>query len=229
MKYLKKWIETNFQVSEQSEKSSGSCYYTINNTMVIRLSDHFSPIPISRIDMEIVSALNSDIFAIRYDGNLSFFLHDRQETKNIINVLTEYHFANKYKKEIDHIIQEKQKDSIIMEYSKLLTVTKTIIKKRPSLLCINNQKSFQKEMDKFEFYNVLDKESKEIVKNSFIKGIRKERLIDLIIRLYNVNDASKSKEISKDMLRFILIMKEEDKREDEIKKAEELMKELCGE
>lgn len=84
-------------------------------------------------------------------------------------------------------------------------------------------------MDKFEFYNVLDKESKEIVKNSFIKGIRKERLIDLIIRLYNVNDASKSKEISKDMLRFILIMKEEDKREDEIKKAEELMKELCGE
>lgn len=129
MKYLKKWIETNFQVSEQSEKSSGSCYYTINNTMVIRLSDHFSPIPISRIDMEIVSALNSDIFAIRYDGNLSFFLHDRQETKNIINVLTEYHFANKYKKEIDHIIQEKQKDSIIKEYSKLLTVTKTIIKK----------------------------------------------------------------------------------------------------
>lgn len=63
---------------------------------------------------------------------------------------------------------ERAINELRQKYKDILPVTKYMAEKYPSLLTITDGKSYQKEMTKFDFYNCLTKDFKEVVKMPLI-------------------------------------------------------------
>lgn len=225
MKYIKNWILNKFPNVTVRTNESGSSYININGILDIRTSGHFSPLAKSCIDIEIVSSMNDDNFAVRYDSGLSFMIYNRQEVKNCIRFLYDYMSSKKLKKDANDKIMERAINELRQKYKDILPVTKYMAEKYPSLLTITDGKSYQKEMTKFDFYNCLTKDFKEVVKNAFNSGFRNEYLIDFIIRLHNIKELNAAKNLLKEMRSYLNICQEDTKKKMTEERIEKVIKE----
>lgn len=105
MKYIKAYIKKicpNVEVAE-SETKSNSRYYTLNNCMTIRLSDHYA-VTLKESDLNIVQVFNKDEFIVICKGCGVPMTKKRKEVNDFIKSLYEYksvkHFVENNKREI---------------------------------------------------------------------------------------------------------------------------------
>ena len=86
MKYIKQFIKTlSDKVEIKENEKSNSTYCIIDNTFVVRLSDHLSPSDArTGINVNVVSIWKNPDFLVIYKNTLNPMLMDRKEVKTYI-------------------------------------------------------------------------------------------------------------------------------------------------
>lgn len=204
MKYLKRWIENTFPNIEVKVSDSGSCYYDLNGCLAIRISDHFSPVPRNRIDIEIVQSLNNESFAIRYKKSLSFFLYDRTHVKNIICTMYDIGKSDNTLKKTDEEIIENHQNKLIEKYTKPLSLMRILINNGRYNDIVTSKKTplVNKALDKCELFMAQGEAIKKEIRKAFVIGITGVSLLDLVVRSYMSKDVNEVKKIISEMREY---------------------------
>lgn len=229
MKYLKRWIENTFPNVEKEVSDSGSCYYNIDSCLSLRISNHFTPLPKSRCNIEIVQSLNSEEFAVRYKKSLSFFLYNRNHLKEVIK--TNYDMCKSdimVQQSAEEIVANREK-KLIDKYKNLLSLTRIFLsnKRYDNIITAKNDTAMMKALNKCEFFIALSEENRNAIRKAYKAGIIKQLLLDLIIRAYmSKNNIAEVNTIIKEMLNYNHIILRDRKRTDAETKASKIIEEI---
>lgn len=229
MKYLKRWIENTFPNVEKELSDSGSCYYDIDGCLSLRVSNHFTPLPKSKCNIEIVQSLNSEEFAVRYKKSLSFFLYDRNHLKEVIK--TNYDMCKSdimVQQSAEEIVANSEK-KLIDKYKNLLSLTRIFLsnKRYDNIITAKNDTAMMKALNKCEFFMALTEEIRNSIRKAYKVGIIKQLLLDLIIRAYmSKNNLVEVNTIIKEMVNYNRIILRDRKRSDAEAKASKIIEEI---
>lgn len=231
MKYLKRWIENTLPNVEKEVSDSGSCYYDIDGCLSIRVSNHFTPLPKSRCNIEIVQSLNNEEFAVRYKKSLSFFLYDRSQLKEVIR--TNYDMCKSdfmVTQSAEEIVANREK-KLIEKYKNLLSLTRIFLtnKRYDNIITAKNDVAMMKALNKCEFFMALSEEIKNIIRKAYKSGIIKQLFLDLIIRAYmSKNNITEVNKIINEMVNYNRIILRDRKRSEAEVKASKINEEIKG-
>jgi len=216
MKYLKRWIDGNFPNITLKTSDSGSCYYNIDDCLSIRISNHFTPLPSSKNDLEIVQSSNCEEFAVRYKKSLSFFLYNRAQVKNVINTMYDIKKSDKQIRQTAEEIVANNEEVLRQKYNKGLSLTRIFIssKRYEELVTTKKVSVIDKMVNKCEFYMAQDTKNKAAIKKAYTyNNIKGKFLLDLIIRSYYSKDINEVNKVIAEMSEYICILERKDKAE----------------